>query len=159
MLAAFLAGLLSTRSPAVTDPRGRPAVNLLDPQYPPMVVGEGWGYHETAEADLDGDGAREAVSVIARATGPEDFDDGQPWQVYIEEPDGRRTHVYSRWVQLGHLEVYVSDDEGKASLIILEKQGFSLVMYRVYYGGPGVHSSVLVAGAGITHRTVRRQGP
>ncbi|HET9530538.1 MAG TPA: hypothetical protein VFQ92_09315 [Blastocatellia bacterium] len=39
------------------------------------------------------------------------WDDAQIWQVYIEEPDGRRTYVFSRWVQLGRVEAIVTDAE------------------------------------------------
>lgn len=155
---AVIAGVLFDHFSSRIVMEQRASINLMDPDYPPMVAGKDWEYHEMVQADLDGDGFKEVVFVIARVQrsgNTYDFDDGQPWQIYVEELDGLRTHVYSRWVQNGNLEVYVSQDNGKSSLVVLEKQGLSLAMYRLHYGGPGVHRGELIAGVGISRRTTR----
>lgn len=82
-----------------------------------------------------------------------DFDDGQPWQVYVEEADGKRTYLYSRWVQIGTLEVGISEDKGKPSVVILERQGFSFSLYRIHYGGPGVQRAESIGMAQLSNRT------
>ena len=92
-------------------------VDLINPNYPPAVGGEpGWEYHQTLTADLDGDGVDERVSVTTNAFWMPDekefgWDDGHPWHVYVEEPDGTRTYLFSNWVQLGRLDV-ILDREG-----------------------------------------------
>lgn len=67
------------------------------------------------------------------------WDDAQVWQVYVEEPGGGRTYVYSRSVQLGHLEVAVTPAEGDRArgLIITERTPHALAVYEVSYGGRG----------------------
>src|SRR5688500_13904146 len=80
-------------------------VDLRNPNHPPAVAGdEGYGYHQVGNHDLDGDEVTETVHVIAKAIkdGSEySRDDGSPWHVYVEEPTGERTYLYSDFVQLG----------------------------------------------------------
>lgn len=156
VLAAFFFGFGSLGSYQVSLMASGRVLNLVDPAYPPGIADEGWQYRQSVEVDLDGDSAAETVWVIARAgwNGRSfDFDDGQPWQVYVQEADGKRTYVYSRWVQIGTLEVGISEDYGKPSVVILERQGFSVSLYRIHYGGPGVQKAELIGGAQLSDRT------
>jgi hypothetical protein len=119
-------------------------VVLVDTTQPPATAGDnGWDYHLRANADLDGDGQPEHASLIARVAmdqrGPM-WDDGQPWQLYIEEADGTRTYAYRRFVQLGTVEAHVaSASSGGAALSILlvENTPQAIRVYEVTYAGPG----------------------
>lgn len=138
--------------PAADDSAvGSPTVNagadrrqpLVDPAQAPAVAGaDGWMYHRTAETDLDGDGQSERIVVMARAEvrdGRPLWDDGQPWQVYVEEPDGERTHVYARFVQLGAvtMRLGLAEDGRSASIVVLEHVPHRMAMYELEYRGPG----------------------
>lgn len=133
------ADTLAERSAAPTA-----AVVLVDTALPPATAGnDGWEYHLRASADLDGDGQPERASLIARVEmnqrGPL-WDDGQPWQLYIEEADGTRTYVYRRFVQLGTVEAHVSSPTsgGTArSILLIEKTPQAIRVYEVTYTGPG----------------------
>lgn len=119
-------------------------VNLVDPNYPAAENEPGWDYRREVEADLNGDGAPEHILVTARAerspANPNEYlwDDGQPWQVLVTSPQGDKTLVYSRWVQIGQLRVMVGEPQnnGHQPLIILELSGTSLSVYKVEYTGP-----------------------
>lgn len=149
---AMDAGASSSPPPAVADSvtaplpaaaeadRRRP---LVDPAQALAVAGQdGWMYHRAAESDLDGDGQAERVVVMARAevrNGRPLWDDGQQWQVYVEEPGGERTHVYARFVQLGAVTMRLGlAEEGHApSIVLLEHVPDRMAMYEVEYRGPG----------------------
>jgi hypothetical protein len=128
-------------------PAAAPApVVLVDTTVPPAVAGvEGWDYHLRASVDLDGDGQTERASLIAlvgRGPDPDDgflWDDGQPWQLYIEEPDGTRTYAYRRFVQLGSVEAHVSTAQsgGGRVLLVVEQLPQAMRIYEVTYAGPG----------------------
>lgn len=153
LVMAFLCGMGSAHADPMVGSR---AVNLLDPAYPPSIADESWQYRQSVAFDLDGDGATETVWVIARAgwNGRSfDFDDGQPWQVYVEEPDGKRTYIYSGWVQMGVLQVGVSEDGGKPSVVILQNEALTFALYRVSYGGPGVQKAERIGQAGVNRPT------
>lgn len=135
-------------APAGSETSGRAPsaapVVLVDSTLPPATAGEvGWDYHLRADADLDGDGQPERASLIARvASVPgEDFlwDDGQPWQLYIQAADGTRTDVYRRFVQLGTVEAHVATAESGSGRVILlvEHVPQSMRIYEVTYAGPG----------------------
>ena len=120
-----------------------PAVQLVDSAIPPAVAGaEGWNYQQSAQADLDGDGRAERVVLTARVElhrGRPAWDDGQPWQVYIEALDGGRTYVYAQRLQLGTLSMRVGQPEaGQGSaVVLLEQLPDRISLYEVSYGGPG----------------------
>lgn len=155
VLTAFIVAFGSLGSSPVSLTASGRALNLVDPAYPPGLADKGWQYRQSVEVDLDGDSVKETVWVVARASWNGrsfDFDDGQPWQVYVEEIDGKKTYVYSRWVQIGTLEVGISEDHGKPSVVILERQGFSVSLYRIHYGGPGVQKAELIGGAQLNDR-------
>lgn len=128
---------------APTDTVAAPAAQLVDSAIPPAVAGaEGWNYQQSAGADLDGDGRAERVVMTARVElyrGRPAWDDGQPWQVYIEAPDGGRTYVYGQRLQLGTLTMRVGSTEaGQGStVVLLEQLPDRISLYEVSYGGPG----------------------
>lgn len=89
-----------------------PSPPLIDPTIPPAIAGEGgWNYHQSASADLDGDGSPERVVLTARVEmyrGRPAWDDGQPWQVYVETAQGTRTYLYAQRLQLGTLTMRIT---------------------------------------------------
>jgi len=127
-------------TPAPAPAPAAQAVNLIDPNYPPAVAGApGWEYHKSLSADLDGDGTAEKVSITNNAywdAQRQEFgwDDGHSWHVYVQEPDGAKTYVFSGWVQLGQLDVIL--DEAKPGFYIVNSRPGSLGVYRVTYSGP-----------------------
>lgn len=125
------------------------AVVLVDTALPAATAGEdGWEYHLRASADLDGDGQPERASLIARAAvnqrGPL-WDDGQPWQLYIQEADGTRTDVYRRFVQMGTVEAHVSTPAPGGTglnILLVENTPHSIRVFEVTYAGPGKVTAV-----------------
>jgi len=122
-------------------PVSRPIV-LLDSSVSPAVAGQdGWNYQLSSQADLNGDGQPERVVLTARVEmirGRPAWDDGQPWQVYIEAPDRRRTYVYAQRLQLGSLTMRVgrSDAGQPATVVLLEHLPDRLGLYEAAYMGP-----------------------
>jgi len=120
-----------------------PSVQLIDSTIPPAVAGEGgWDYQQSTHADLTGDAQLERVVLTARVElyhGRPAWDDGQPWQVYVEAQDGTRTYVYAQRLQLGTLVMRVSRSEAgqPASIVLLEHLPDRLSVYEVSYLGPG----------------------
>jgi hypothetical protein len=128
--------------PPVALPPADPSIDLVDPAMPLAVAGEeGWDYRLAADADLNGDGVLERVILTARVEmirGRPAWDDGQPWQVYIEDEGGRRTHVYAQRLQLGTLTMRVTRaDAGQpATVVLLEHLPDQLSLYEIAYSGP-----------------------
>lgn len=123
--------------------RAAPSVRLVDSTIPPAVAGqEGWNYQQTAEADLNGDGDPERIVLTARVElvrGRPAWDDGQPWQVYLESSGGVRTYVYAQRLQLGALEMRVtrSGPGAPATVLLLEHLPDRLRLFEVSSTGPG----------------------
>lgn len=140
-VAAAAAPAASAASAAV--PAGGSASHLVDPTIAPAVAGtNGWNWHQSAQADLDGDGKAERVVLTARVDlrrGRPAWDDGQPWQVYVEAPGGRRTYLYAQRLQLGTLAMRVSRAEAgqPATIVLLEQLPDRLGVYEATYQGPG----------------------
>lgn len=129
--------------PPVPAGAAPPRVELVDTAIVPAAAGEeGWHYSQAVEADLDGDGRPERVVLAARVElyrGRPAWDDGQPWQVYVEEAHGARTRLYVRYVQLGTVAMRVGLAEGgrPASVVLVEHLPDRLAVYEVEYRGPG----------------------
>lgn len=135
--AATPAASAASAAAAATGP------NLVDPSIAPAVAGtNGWNWQHSAQADLDGDGQAERVVLTARVEmrrGRPAWDDGQPWQVYVEAPGGRRTYVYAQRLQLGTLAMRVSRAEAgqPATIVLMEHLPDRLGVYEATYQGPG----------------------
>jgi hypothetical protein len=117
-------------------------VVLTDDVVGRAVAGDpGYAYHKHGKYDLDGDGVEETVHVIAKAVkdGSEySWDDGSPWHVYVEEPNGERTYLYSGWVHLGILDVDFARRESRgANVMIHYEAGEEYNLYCADYLGPG----------------------
>jgi hypothetical protein len=115
---------------------------LIDPSLPLAATGEEWGYRQAADADLNGDGNLERVVLAARVEtyrGRLAWDDGQPWQLYVEDADGNRTLVFSRYVQLGTLIMRVTRPEEieRAAVVLLEHLPDRMTLYEIHYAAPG----------------------
>jgi hypothetical protein len=128
-----------------TAPAGEaepPAPPLVDTAIAPAVAGEdGWNYAQEVEFDLDSDGEAERLVLTARVElyrGRPAWDDGQPWQVYVEEGDGRRTYLYSRFVQLGTVAMRVAREQAglAAAVILVEHLPDRLAVHEIQYDGP-----------------------
>lgn len=139
-------------------------VDLVDKNYPTVAKDEpGWDYRQTVTADLDGDGKEDTVVLMARVerspSNPSEYiwDDGQPWQVLVESPQGEKTPVYSRWVQIGQLKALIGEqkESGGHDLILLELTGAGISLYRVEYDGPQKTKSTRLASV----LTVNQAGP
>lgn len=121
----------------------RGPTSLVDAQIPaaPADVSEGWAYRLSAQADLDGDGTPERVAVLADvgldAGGEPVWDDGQAWEVRVEEADGTRTRLYARFIQLGELEARIVEAGGGLAVGLVEKTAERETAFVVRYGGPG----------------------
>jgi hypothetical protein len=119
------------------------AAQLIDSTIAPAVAGvDGWNYAVAADADLTGDGQPERVVLTARVEmyrGRPAWDDGQPWQVYVEEPDRVRTYLYAQRLQLGTLAMRVSraDSGEAATIILLEHLPDRLSVFEARYASPG----------------------
>lgn len=130
-------------APAAVPETARPQPSLLDSGVPLATAeDEGWGFSQRAEADLDGDGQVEQVVLMARVElyqGRPAWDDGQVWQVYVEEPTGERTHLYARFVQLGTvtMRIGLAEGGGDAAIVLLEQLPDRIGVYELAYAGPG----------------------
>jgi hypothetical protein len=130
-------------------PAAAPVAQLVDSAIPRAIAGTGgWNYQQSAEADLDGDGVPERVVLTAQVELYRDrpaWDDGQPWQVYIESRDSVRSYVYAQRLQLGTLAMRVAGpDSGQpASVVLLEQLPDQLGVYEVSYKGPGQVTAVV----------------
>ena len=121
-----------------------PIAELVDPAHITNRAGEDlWQYVQRGSADLDGDGEEELVIVTARAElvrGVPAWDDGQPWQIYVEEPDGQITHLYAQYVQLGTVLTRITlppVGDGTATVVLLEHLPDRITLYEASYEGPG----------------------
>lgn len=130
-----------TETPSLPRPFSQP----IDSTIAPAVAGEdGWNYQQSAEVDLTGDGRPERVVLTARVElirGRPAWDDGQPWQVYVENQDGRRTYMYAQRLQLGTLTMRVSrGEESPPTVVLLEHLPDRLRVLEASYRGPGLAS-------------------
>lgn len=131
-------GRMNVQSSVVTP--GVSLTDLIDPTLPLATAGDPeWQYQREATADFDQDGVVERAVIIARVQvrdGRPVWDDGQPWQVYIEEPDATRTYVYARYIQLGMLEALLTQPQQTPGTVLIERAPQQLSVYEVRYEGP-----------------------
>ena len=126
--------------------------DLVDPDLPRAQAGDrGYGYHLVAEDDLDGDGVKETAHVIAQLTKDPDgkySGDFEPrYHIYVDEPSGERTYVFSGFVWGGRLEVDVSP--GDRHVFVIQYEGASAFeVYCAEYLGPGKVMSMKIASFG-----------
>ena len=119
-----------------------PSVQLVDSTISPAVAGEeGWHYQQSVDVDLTGDGHLERVVLTARVElyrGRPAWDDGQPWQVYVEDRSGTRTYVYAQRLQLGTLTMRVTRGEADPPVVVLlEHLPDRMRVVEASYMGPG----------------------
>jgi hypothetical protein len=113
-------------STSVAPPDSLQVVQLIDSTIPLAIAGQdGWNYVESATANVMGDSVPERIVLTARVAlyrGRPAWDDGQPWQVYVESQDGRRTYLYAQRLQLGTLTMRVTraDSGRKATVLLIE---------------------------------------
>lgn len=118
-------------------------VSLVDPALPLATAGqEGWHFQRTARANVDVDKDEERVWVIANAldnNGEPAWEDAHIWQVYIEEPTGERTYLFSRWVSFGSIEALFGTPEANEArpIVLIQKAATGVSVYRVYYRAQG----------------------
>lgn len=111
--------------PAAPPPA--PALALIDSAIPPAIAGaDGWNFQQSVTSDLTGDGQPDRVVLTARVElvrGQPAWDDGQPWQVYVEPSGGGRTYLYSQRLQLGTLTMRLSQPDSLhlPTVILLEQ--------------------------------------
>jgi hypothetical protein len=132
------------------EPAGR-NVDLVNRRLPDGVAGEpGWAHQQVVSADLNGDGNPERAVLTANVhmfRGRLDWQDGQQWQVYVEESDGTRTYVYKQLLQFGTLRARLSrpGPDQPPRIILLEQLPQRLSVYEIHYLGPGqAHAVELV---------------
>jgi hypothetical protein len=125
--------------------------DLVDPSIPLAVAGQdGYEYQEAASVDLDGDGDKENVFLIANAVvvdGVPWWDDGHTWQAYVEEATGERTYLFAQFVQLGRVDALIAHDEtSQASqiVLILHAPGLWRVYEIDYRGVADVQAQTLI---------------
>lgn len=116
---------------------------LLESRIPLAAAGDsGWKYQQRVRTNLDVDIADETVVLIADVSldsrGQPLWDDGHRWQVYVEERDGKRTHLYARFLPMGKLTVNLTPaDSGSTGIVLLEETPHWLGAYVIHYQGPG----------------------
>ena len=134
-----VADSIARAAPSAAPPS---AVVLTDSGQVPATRGAGgWNYSQSATADVDGDGQNERIVMMARVEmvrGRPAWDDGQQWQVYVEEADSSRTTVYARFLQLGTLTMRIegADAQVPRRIVLLEQLPDRLSVYEVEYVGP-----------------------
>lgn len=141
LLGCAAEGPIEEVEPAV--PTGNPAppaqIALIDSAISAAIAGEdGWNFQQHVTGDLTGDGQPERVVMTARVElvrGQPAWDDGQPWQVYVESSSGSRTYLYAQRLQLGTLTLRLSrpDSTQLPTVILLEQLPDRLRVIEVNY--------------------------
>jgi hypothetical protein len=126
--------------PAVPAAPAPPAaLALIDSAIPPAIAGEeGWNFEQSVSGDFTGDGQPERVVLTARVElirGQPAWDDGQPWQVYVESSSGSRTYLYAQRLQLGTLTMRMTqpDSAHLPTVVLLEQLPERLRIIEVSY--------------------------
>ena len=115
---------------------------LLEARVPKAAAGDpSWIYAQRARADVDGDGAMESAilicDVMLDAAGAPLWEDGHRWQVYVEEADGTRTHLYAKFLPNGTLTADLTEGEdGRPTITLVERTPERVGVYELRYEGP-----------------------
>lgn len=116
-------------------------VNLVQPTdyYPLSYAGdEGWLLKGTLRADFNGDGNDETLYIIHK---PQGHGDEGPWQAYVEDTAGHKTHIYAHYLNHQTLRAFVgatpkTADGNWDQLFLFNHGSVSISMYEVIYNGP-----------------------
>ena len=125
-------------------------VVTIDSTIPPAIAGQdGWNYQQSVTRDLNADGRAERVVITAKVEmyrGQPAWDDGQPWQVYVEDASGQRSYLYAQRLQLGTLTMRLTqrDSTGNASIVMLEQLPHRMSVYQATYHGASRTQVVLL---------------
>lgn len=137
-------------SAGVAHPDSLRVIQLIDSTIPAAIAGQdGWNYVESATADVMGDSVPERIVLTARVElyrGRPAWDDGQPWQVYVEAQDGQRTYLYAQRLQLGTLTMRVTraDTGRKATVLLIEHLPDRLRVLEARSTGTGLSVTALI---------------
>jgi hypothetical protein len=122
-----------------------------------------WQYRESTKYDLDGDGIQEKIVILANvgksSSGELTWDDGQPWEVRIEEADGTTTRVFAQSVQLGKVQGYITHRDGHTTLYLLEQTTSILQGFEISYFGPNKVKSRVIFTRTIERFVKKTDGP
>jgi hypothetical protein len=135
-------------APPLSEAPVRVAASLIDTTIAPAIAGEdGWNFHQRVSADFTGDGQPEQVVMTAwveMIRGQPAWDDGQPWQVYVESAAGHRTYLYAQRLQLGTLTMRMAQADyiHLPTVVLLEQLPDRLRILEVSY--PTASSAPLV---------------
>ncbi len=117
--------------------------DLIQSRVPKAVAGDtGWAYQQIVNADIDGDGANEAVVLISDvqldARGQPLWEDGHRWQVYVQEADGTVTRLYARFLPMGKLTADLAVPPSGTGLwpVLLEQTPYHIGVFEFRYRGP-----------------------
>jgi hypothetical protein len=138
--------------------------SLVDLSLPAAVDSTNrWQYRESTTYDLNGDGIEEKVVILANvqksSSGNIAWDDGQPWEVRIEEPDGTRTRVFAQSVQAGTVQGYITHQDGHPTLFLLEQTTSLLQGFEITYFGPNKIKSRVIFTRTIDRFVKKTDGP
>ncbi|MGE5527682.1 MAG: hypothetical protein ACM3X6_00875 [Patescibacteria group bacterium] len=140
LLACLLATVACKRQNTVLAPPVEPPVDLVNEVYQASDPTKGdWPYRASVNADLDGDQVEERIVLLCDVESYEGkvcWDDGQVWEVCVDEPSGERTLVYLGYIQFGEMRVARSEDEPGVFLLLQDYNGL-LSIYECRYQGPG----------------------
>ena len=120
-------------------------VDIVDPYNGRRAVAgdEGWEYAETGFHDLNGNGNKELVVLIATAdvdsSGDPVWGHGHRWQLYIRDLSGKRTCVFADQLTMMHPKVSVTKrEDGKRSIVLrMHRPHLTFAAYEILYDGTG----------------------
>lgn len=98
-----------------------------------------WAYRRSAEADLDGDGSVETVTLVSDVTlqqpsGRPLWEDGHRWGVFVEDGE-TKTILYGAFVPNGFVEcaIGIEESDGTRPVLVLERSPVQLRVMDIAY--------------------------
>ena len=131
----FSAACATQPVPSQPNPLLRPPV---DEQRIKLTDVLSWKHSRAVEADLDGDGVRERVVVVADvevdARQRPLWEDGHRWAVYVAR-GATATLLYGAFVPNGHVEaaIGIQESDGKRPVIVMERTPQQLRVATIRY--------------------------